>query len=483
MRYLTPASGTDFIRWVASAPKPLVGYLRGQELIIAGEWTIELREHGDFLEQLWSRRLPDHRLWTRTSSVGQLIKNSGTPGWSWVRNASTPWVVHHSTKGPEAVGTVQGMLAAAGADPQAGRYAIETSRFEAILANSTARGIKVDVERLNAMLNEMERTRQQATDLMRVDPLDETNETAVVSWLAERGVHVDGVSSEKWGMRQLDDGAMALAAASMYEKVLHLRRRLPKARELKFHMRRGKVHTALTPFAQISGRVSSTGPALNNIAKDMRPLLVARPGHVLVTADYDGVEPRVLAALSGDDALAYDLAHGDPYVDAAERAGFDGQTFRKTFKLVIISTMYGAKVGRTARMLGCTTVEAQAVRDALWSPYPVAKAWLDAQYGTERVRLASGRMLGIVEEQHARANLLIQSTAYDLFQKSALDVHDNLPKTAHIWLPMHDELIIETPEREAETVMDVLGRFMPTRCRDVTINASPVVLGSHWRAF
>ncbi|MGI0522132.1 hypothetical protein ABY45_16295 [Microbacterium maritypicum] len=443
---------------------------------------MELREHGAFLEQLWSHELTNHRLWTRTASVVELIKASGRPGWTWVRSSTTPWAVHHSSKGPAPAGTAESMLQVARTDPQSGRYAIEASRFEAVLANSTARGIKVDVERLNATLDEMERTRQQATDLMRFDPLDEANEGAVIRWLADRGVHVDGVESEKWGSRQVEDGATALATESMYEKVLHLRRRLPKVRELKFHMRRGKVHTTLTPFAQISGRVSSTGPAINNIAKDIRHLLVARPGHILVTADYDGVEPRVLAALSGDHKLAHDLAHGDPYVDAAERAGFDGKKLRQVFKIIMISTMYGASVGQTARMLGCKTSQAQAVRDALWRPYPVAKAWLDAQYGTERVRLASGRMLGVVEEQHARANLLLQSTAYDLFQKSALDVHDNLPKGAHIWLPMHDELIIEAPEREVDEVMDVLARFMPTQCENVRINATPVVLGRNWRA-
>ncbi|WP_136042441.1 MULTISPECIES: DNA polymerase [unclassified Microbacterium] len=482
MRYLTPASGTDFTRWVASAPKPLVGYLRGHELIIAGEWTIELRDHGDFLERLWSRELPDHRLWTRTATVTELIKRSGVPGWMWVRNATTPWLVHHSVKGAEPTGTAQAMLTTARADPGAGRYAIEASRFEAVLANSTARGIRVDVERLNAAVDEMANVRRQVKDLMTFDPLDRANEDAVVRWLGERGVQVDGPASDDWGGRQVENNSAALAVAELYENILHIRRRLPKARELRAATRRGKVHTTLAPFAQVSGRVSSKGPALNNVAKDMRPLLLARPGHVLVTADYDGVEPRVLAALSGDEVLAHDLANGDPYVSAAERAGFDGLAFRKTFKLIIISTMYGATVGRTARMLGCSTAEARAVRDALWKPYPVAKGWLDAQRGMERVRLESGRMLGIVESAHARANLLIQSTAYDLFQKSALDVHDNLPKGAHIWLPMHDELIIETPEREVDAVMEVLGRFMPTRCGDVTINASPVVLGPHWRA-
>ncbi len=482
MRGLTPAAGADFIDWLDRAPKPVVGHLHANELIIAGEWSVDLRADGAYLDQLWNDFAPDHRLWTRTASVTDLIRRSGVPGWMWVRNATTPWQVHHSIKGAEPTGTAQAMLATARTDPSAGRYAIEASRFEAVLANSTSRGIRVDVERLNAAVDEMESVRRQVEDLMTFDPLDRANEDAVVRWLGERGVQVEGPASDDWGGRHVENNPAALAVAEMYENILHIRRRLPKARELKAATRRGKVHTTLAPFAQVSGRVSSRGPALNNVAKDMRSLLLARPGHVLVTADYDGVEPRVLAALSGDEVLAHDLANGDPYVGAAERAGFDGLAFRKTFKLIIISTMYGATVGRTARMLGCSTSEAHTVREALWSPYPVAKNWLDAQRGTERVRLESGRMLGIVEKAHARANLLIQSTAYDLFQKSALDVHDHLPKGAHIWLPMHDELIIETPERDVEAVMDVLGRFMPTRCGNVTINASPVVLGAHWRA-
>jgi hypothetical protein len=481
MHQLTINSSTSFVDWMQQAPRPHAGVLRGGIFVMDATWEIDLRDHGRLLHDLWREHGGSRLVWTREGVVAELIRRSSTAGWEWVRSATTAWRVLHSSKGQPVPALVTHALAEVMRDKGAARFALDATRVESILAASTARGIRVDLEALAATRGEMEHTHKQVQNLMGFDPLPDENEGQTLAWLSKHGVDVPDIHSDGWGARTVSNSLFAREAERVYEHVLYLRRRYPKVRELAAKVKHGKLHTSLEPFAQVSGRISSTQPALNNIAADLRHLLVARPGHVFVTADFDGIEPRVLAALSGDDILTSHLLTGDPYADAAERAGFDRVEHRHAFKRVMISTMYGAGVGRTARQLGVARDTAERIRAALWSPYPVAAAWLKTESGQHGHRLDSGRPMGKVERAYARPNLIIQSTAYDIFQAAVLRVHSSLPHGAHIALPMHDELVIESPVRLVGEVKKVLTSLMPAEFRGVRINATPVEIGSAWR--
>jgi len=481
MQALTPASSTVFAAWLIQAPRPHVGMLRGRMLTIDDAWEVNLRQNGRLLHDLWLSHGGTRLLWTLEGIVADLIKHTRTTDWEWVRSATTAWRVLHSVKGRPLPADIRAALSEVLKDQGAARFALDTTRLEAFLATSTARGICVDTDALHTARAEMTHTHKLLIDLMGFDPLPDETRNLTLAWLTRHGIHVDGIASDDWGSRTVADTPLAREAESTYEHALRLRRRLPKVHELTAHTKRGKVHTRLTPAAQVSGRISSTRPALNNLAADQRHFLIARPGHVLVTADFDGIEPRVLGALSGDTALINDLATGDPYADAAARAGYDPATNRNRFKVVMISTMYGAQPGRTARQLRCSIAEAVRVRSLLWEKYPQAASWLRAESGFKPYRLDSGRPLGVIERDYARPNLIIQSTAYDIFQAAAIRVFDGLPPKSHISLPLHDELIIETPETTADAVLQTLATHMPTTFRDVPIEVSPAVLGKHWR--
>ncbi|MDP3951886.1 DNA polymerase [Microbacterium sp.] len=481
MLRLTEASQAEFTTWLNNAPRPHVGILAGPSLIIDESWEVKLRPDGALLQSLWTKDASGRLLWTQDGVVEELTRRSCVRGWEWVRSATTAWRVLHSSKGPALPSDMRSALAEVQRDRDIARYTLDATRFEAILATSSACGIRVDLAALDETRAGMARTHKQVTDVMGFDPLRESNDARTLGWLDRHGIRAASVHSDDWAARDVTRTALTSDAEHVYERVLYLRRRYPKVLELARATKRGKAHSRLEPFAQVSGRVSSTKPALNNIAADLRFLLVAEEGHTFITADYDGIEPRVLAGLSRDEVLAADLAHGDPYADAAERAGFDRVTHRKLMKIVMISTMYGASASRTARQLNVPLATAQRIRAALWAPYPVARAWLDAETGLTRPPLDSGRPLGVVERGYARPNLLIQSTAYDLFQAAALRVHDDLPRGARIALPMHDELVITSPIAATAAVQGVLRQHMPTTYRGISINATPVELGAHWR--
>lgn len=480
MQVLTDATVAAFTKWVNAAPRPHTATLADAVLTIGAAWEADVRTQGGVLSHLYTEH--GLLLWTRTCEVAELIRLNRTAGWEFVRSAETAWRVKHSVKGPEMPETHDALRLVL-KDQSAARFALEATRLEAVLAATTARGARIDTTELTATQERMESTHRQLRELMGFNPLPEENAERTIAWLAQYGVTVAGISSEAWASRTLDaDSPLAQAAQEAYEQALWLRRCYAKVRELQRATKRGYVHSALTPFAQVSGRISSRGPALTNVAHDLRHLLIARSGHVLITADFDGVEPRVLAGLSGDQALSHDLANGDPYRDAADRAGYGrGDAARKTFKRVMLASAYGSAPSGIVRQMRVSLDEARRALSALWEPYTVAQAWLHQQKSLLPHTLRSGRPMGVIEHAHARPNLIIQSEAYDLFQNAALRVHDALPKGAHIWLTIHDELVVEAPERLTEQVCAVLRAQMPSECNGVPITAEPVVLGTHWR--
>ncbi len=130
-----------------------------------------------------------------------------------------------------------------------------------------------------------------------------------------------------------------------------------------------------------AGRMTASA-GLHNMPADLRPMVVAEPGHVFVRADLGQIEPRVLAVVSGDAALARASAADDLYAPVAAELGVD----RATAKVAVLGAMYGQTTGHGA----------QALR-GLQRSYPVAMAYLDAadraaQVGTD-LRTYGGRLV------------------------------------------------------------------------------------------
>ncbi len=182
---------------------------------------------------------------------------------------------------------------------------------------------------------------------------------------------------------------------------------------------------------------------LHNMPADLRRAVVADPGHVFVRADLGQIEPRVLAAVSGDLRLAQATSADDLYAPVAEQLGVD----RATAKVAVLGAMYGQTTGHGA----------QALR-RLESAYPVAMGYLhdadvEGQVGRD-VRTIGGRLIRMgttnaneVSELDARRraaargryarNALVQGAAAELFKMWAVTVRARLADrdAAHRALP------------------------------------------------
>ena len=205
-----------------------------------------------------------------------------------------------------------------------------------------------------------------------------------------------------------------------------------------------------------SGRMTASA-GLHNLPAELRPAVRAEPGHVLVRADLGQVEPRVLAAVSGDPALARAAAEDDMYAPVAAQLGCD----RPTAKVAVLAAMYGQTSGTAGAALA-----------DLDRAYPVAMAYLRAAeqaglrgidlrtYGGRLLRLsaaapAPGAELSSGHGRFAR-NAVVQGAAAELFKAWAATVRAGLPDGAEVVLCLHDELLLQVPEAAADEAAHLL---------------------------
>lgn len=233
-----------------------------------------------------------------------------------------------------------------------------------------------------------------------------------------------------------------------------------------------------------AGRMTATA-GLHNMPADMRGAVVADDGWTFVRADLGQIEPRVLAAVSADAALARASAEDDMYVPVARQLGVD----RATAKVAVLGAMYGQTTGHGA----------QALR-GLQQNYPVAMAYLDtadrtAQVGTD-VRTFGGRLVRMSStnanesserDLRSRAaargrygrNAMVQGAAAEFFKLWAVTVRARIgPLGAHIVLCLHDELLVHTPLAVADQVAALVDECLREAAHrwapPIAVGASPV---------
>jgi DNA polymerase-1 len=207
-----------------------------------------------------------------------------------------------------------------------------------------------------------------------------------------------------------------------------------------------------------AGRMTA-GAGLHNLPAELRPVVVADDGYVFVRADLGQIEPRVLAAVSGDPALCRATQDDDLYAPVAKRLGVE----RPVAKIAVLAAMYGQTSGTAG----------QALR-GMETGYPIAMQYLSdaAQAGVEGrdLRTYGGRLIRMFEipdEADHRAvsagrgryarNAMVQGAAAELFKVWAVTVRARCrPLGARIVLCLHDELLLHVPADAAEQTVQLL---------------------------
>ena len=257
----------------------------------------------------------------------------------------------------------------------------------------------------------------------------------------------------------------------------------------------GRIHTCFQNTVTATGRLSSTEPNLQNIpirtqlGAQLREMFVAAPGKVLVDADYSQIELRLLAHMAGDQAMIEGFHSGADIhtITASQVFGVtpDQVTpqMRRSAKAVNFGIVYGISPFSLSQDIGVSVQQAKEYMDKYFAHYSGVRAYMDGvvEQGKQDGYVATlfGRRRWLPElkssnfntrsfGERVALNMPIQGTAADIIKLAMIRVRDRLLREGlegRLVLQVHDELIVECPEAEAETVCKLVKEEMEGVCQ------------------
>ena len=248
----------------------------------------------------------------------------------------------------------------------------------------------------------------------------------------------------------------------------------------------GFLHPSINTVAARTSRMSITEPALQTLPKGdatvRRAFIPKDDDHVIITSDLDQVEFRMFASLSGDENLISlfhraDAEGSDPFTEIGRQVYQDpsmqkSDKRRNLIKGVVYGRLYGAGVAKQAITAGVPREQMQAVSDSFDSNYP-GMALFQRQIsnlGEERlttegqgyVKTWTGRRVPCDDNRtYSLVNYLIQGGAAEVF-KSNLVKLDQADLTDYLIVPVHDEIVLQAPRKDAEEIKQLVRECMTT---------------------
>lgn len=252
----------------------------------------------------------------------------------------------------------------------------------------------------------------------------------------------------------------------------------------------GRVHTTFNQVGTATGRLSSTNPNLQNIpirtelGREIRAAFIAAPGRVLFSADYSQIELRLMAHFSDDPLLvkAYQTGQDIHTLTASEVFGVPAEHMsketRNRAKAVNFGIVYGISPFGLAQQLNIDQHEARLYIETYFNRYRGVRSYIDHLLEEvrrdQRVRTLFGRVRPIPDIQSRNANLRgfaertavntpLQGTAADLIKLAMIRIDRLLAEQklkTIMTLQVHDELLFDVPEDEAEKVQAMVKHEM-----------------------
>ncbi len=272
----------------------------------------------------------------------------------------------------------------------------------------------------------------------------------------------------------------------------------------------GRVHTSYNQAVAVTGRLASADPNLQNIpvrtaeGRRIREAFIAPPGGHIIAADYSQIELRIMAHLSGDQSLLKAFAAGEDVhrATAAEVFGVKPEEVsseqRRYAKVINFGLIYGMSSFGLAGQLGIERGAAQSYMERYFARYPGVADYMqrtrEAAKAQGYVETVFGRRLWLPEisgangmrrqaAERAAINAPMQGTAADLIKLAMIAVQGWLEKSrmqSLIIMQVHDELVLEVPGAELETVKRELPGLMCGVARLAVPLVVDVGVGPNW---
>ncbi len=272
--------------------------------------------------------------------------------------------------------------------------------------------------------------------------------------------------------------------------------------------RTGRIHTTFNQTVTATGRLSSANPNLQNIpvrteiGRQIRRGFVAAEGAKLLVADYSQIELRILAHITGEEALIETFQKGEDihrrtaaqiHEVALEDATPD---MRRVAKIINFGVLYGMSAHRLTNELGISYKEADAFITTYFERYPKVQGYIDdtltfaRKEGYVETLLGRRRMIPDINTKNRNLreyaertayNMPIQGTQADIVKLAMLQLAPKLREQgAKLLLQVHDELVIEAPEDRVQEVAQEVQTTMEGAFEMRVPLVAEVGVGENW---
>ena len=272
----------------------------------------------------------------------------------------------------------------------------------------------------------------------------------------------------------------------------------------------GRIHCQLNQTVAATGRLSSSDPNLQNIpirsemGRRIRRAFVAEQGNKIISADYSQLELRLLAHITQDPVMLEAFQKGEDIHARTARLVFGAQTdeelkeARRFAKIVNFAIAYAIEPWGLSQRVGITRQEAKKVIEDYYTTYKGVRRYMEEvpvrarEHGYVRSIYGRIRPLAGITDRNANIrkaaereaiNMPIQGTASDIVKIAMLRVDEEFKRErleSRMLMQVHDELLVEVPEKEVAQVTEILKREMENAVSlDVPLVAD-VGVGDNW---
>ena len=261
------------------------------------------------------------------------------------------------------------------------------------------------------------------------------------------------------------------------------------------HPQTGRVHTSYNQAVTTTGRLSSSDPNLQNIpirtseGREIRKAFIAEEGNILIAADYSQIELRLMAHFSQDANLMQAFADGRD-IHAATAAAVNQVTLeevtgemRRRAKVINFGILYGMSAFGLAKQLDVSRSEAKLFIQTYFEQFPTVQTFMDKTLEKARqqgyVETLMGHRMYVPDinssngmrkayAERTAVNAPLQGSAADIIKVAMITLHKRLKTEApeaNMILQVHDELIIECPISQTDTVSKIMRETMESAAK------------------
>ena len=372
--------------------------------------------------------------------------------------------------------------------------AVVEMAFVPQLAMIELKGMPVDEEKLKSMLNSVSADYQRKyVEFVRSSGVDPFSPHKVTNWLTSKlGLKLP--KTQKGSLSSQDSALRKYVYIPQVKQLMEIRsekKLLDKLKELHSHLKKGRIYSSFRQIGAPTGRMASSQPNLQNITRELRKLFKAPKGKKLIVADYSQIELRIAAQYVNDEIMieafsegkdlhrfTASLILGKPYDEISKEE-------RQMAKAINFGLIYGIsprslmEYAENNYSINISLKDAEEFHRRFFEVYSAFKNWHDRvkQELSKKHSLTVYTLLGrkmVVHRFTEAVNFPIQGTGSDML-KMAVVFFGKLKKDtdANIVNLVHDEIVVETIESDAQKVKEILSESM-LRAGKIILKKVPV---------